>query len=76
MRRYTASREKDDTEAMFPVEKKADCRKKRKKRARRRSGRATLRKVCSGWRFSEVCDFEVMVIPFVAGGDSDAGEVV
>lgn len=25
IRRYTASREKDETEAMLPVEKKADC---------------------------------------------------
>jgi phage terminase Nu1 subunit (DNA packaging protein) len=34
---------------MLPVEKKADCRKKRKKRARRRSGRERVRKVWVGW---------------------------
>lgn len=38
-RRYTLSREKEETEATLPVEKKADCRRKRKKREMRVSER-------------------------------------
>lgn len=37
MRRYTLSSEKEETEAMFPVLKKADWRRKRKKREIRAS---------------------------------------
>jgi len=43
IRRYTASREKEETEAMLPVEKKADCSRKRKNRAMRKSGRVRVR---------------------------------
>jgi len=43
IRRYTASREKEDTDAMFPVLKKADCRRKREKREMRASARVRAR---------------------------------
>lgn len=43
MSRYTESSEKEEMEAMLPVEKKADWRRKRKKRAGRRSARESGR---------------------------------
>ncbi len=43
MSRYTASSEKEETEAMFPVLKKAEWRRKRAKRERRRSERVRAR---------------------------------
>lgn len=66
IRRETASRLKLETEAMFPVEKNPDCKKNRKNRARRRSGRAKVRKVDSGDTFAGCLDTEVMVTPFGA----------
>lgn len=41
--RYTESSEKDEMEAMLPVEKKADCNRKKKKREGRRSERESGR---------------------------------
>ena len=46
MSRYTLSSEKEETEAMLPVEKKALCNKKRKKTAMRKSERASGRYCC------------------------------
>jgi hypothetical protein len=43
MRRYTASRENEEIEAMFPVLKKADCRRKKKKSEMRASERVRAR---------------------------------
>ena len=43
MSRYTASREKEDMDAMLPVLKKADCRRKRKNRAMRASASVRAR---------------------------------
>jgi hypothetical protein len=43
MRRYTDSREKEEMEAMFPVLKKADWRRKKKNREMRASERVRAR---------------------------------
>lgn len=63
MRRLTESREKAETEATLPVEKKADWRRVRKKREVRASERVSERK---GEEESEV-GIAGVVWPFVAG---------